>query len=195
MKQTSESIAQPINNEQNKTTAQASKNAQKKLTSESTKPNTVDVIPNIAVANSFAPLENQDSETAVEVNRTKSYVKSLKNQYDSEKIEETQLKHKGFKLVQGTKDILPNFYKSPVVFNGITHPTAEHAYQHAKALKLKNTSIANQIKNSDCPYEAKRLGKTIQDDDNEWCSIENSIMSSILECKADQKSKFCTGTT
>ena len=130
-------------------------------------PNDGKQIPNIPVQNRFNPLVNE------------------------EKVENMAHGKTGYRLIQGPKDILSNFHYTSVRYNGIQYPTAEHAFQHTKAIKL-NSQLAEKLRNSTCPFEAKALGKTINDTDGVWASIEKETMNDILEHKANQSLKFTT---
>lgn len=59
---------------------------------------------------------------------------------------------------QGDHRFLSNFWMVPVEVDGITYPSAEHAYQASKT-----TSHAHQIQIKACrtPGQAKRLGKSV----------------------------------
>ncbi len=59
---------------------------------------------------------------------------------------------------QGNYRFLSNFYMAPIVFEGLTYPSAEHAYQAAKTddpdIKERFTVLRN-------PGTAKQIGKTL----------------------------------
>lgn len=55
----------------------------------------------------------------------------------------------------GENFFLSNFFKSPVVYNGRTWPTVEHAFQAAKV----DAETAEMIFHAATPGEAKRLGR------------------------------------
>ena len=59
--------------------------------------------------------------------------------------------------VRGANDPLSNMYMSPLKFKGITYKSAEHCYQTEKARFFQLTSLADNIKNSNTAYGAKKM--------------------------------------
>lgn len=80
---------------------------------------------------------------------------------------------------RGKYGFLSNFSKSEIVFRGNTFPTAEHAYQAAKAT---NNIDFLKIKNAESPSTAKKIGSTIPVIEG-WESKKVPIMKEILEIK------------
>jgi len=62
------------------------------------------------------------------------------------------------KEFQGDYRFLSNFWMVPVDVDGVTYPSAEHAYQ---ASKTDSRQHKMQIKACKTPGQAKRLGKTV----------------------------------
>jgi N-glycosidase YbiA len=60
---------------------------------------------------------------------------------------------------QGQYRFLSNFYPSEVVFEGITYPTVEHAYQSAKTLDMNERRRIAAIAT---PADAKKAGRALQ---------------------------------
>jgi ribA/ribD-fused uncharacterized protein len=59
---------------------------------------------------------------------------------------------------KGENRFLSNFFESPIVFKGITFPTAEHAFQAAKARSVEDMLW---VAESDTPGIAKRRGRQV----------------------------------
>jgi len=75
---------------------------------------------------------------------------------------------------------LSNFYAVPVKYKGIVFPTAEHAYQAAKA--KGNDYLREQIAACETPGKAKRAGRDVPLPAN-WEKIKVPIMLEILRVK------------
>jgi len=77
---------------------------------------------------------------------------------------------------------LSNFWPVPVTYNGVTWPSAEHAYQAAKF--TDPDKIAKILGNLD-PNAAKRIGRSkgIRTD---WDSVKVGIMREIVTAKFEQ---------
>ena len=80
---------------------------------------------------------------------------------------------------KGTYRFLSNFYPSPLTWQGQQYPSAEHAFQAAKAL---DPDEELKIRKAATPGEAKQLGgrTTIRSD---WEHVKIPIMEAILEAK------------
>ena len=74
----------------------------------------------------------------------------------------------------GRYRFLSNFVSGPVVFEGHTYPTVEHAYQAAKTVSEDERDLIRSIKS---PGAAKRLPKTVRPD---WDEIKLSVMEDLL---------------
>lgn len=80
----------------------------------------------------------------------------------------------------GRNRFLSNFYSpSWILYEGISYPTSEHAYQAAKTL---DNSERENISNLASPGDAKRAGKsvTLRPD---WEEVKESVMYDILVIK------------
>lgn len=77
---------------------------------------------------------------------------------------------------------LSNFYSIPVLYEGITYPSSEHAYQAAKTDDL---AIRLHIANIDNPVSAKRYGRKISRN-SQWEEIKIQVMSAIVLAKFNQ---------
>ena len=60
----------------------------------------------------------------------------------------------------GQYRFLSNFWKCPVVYDGLVYPTAEHAYQAAKTTDLL---LRETIRSMPRPGQAKKAGSEIKD--------------------------------
>jgi ribA/ribD-fused uncharacterized protein len=58
-------------------------------------------------------------------------------------------------MFRGKFSFLSNFHPAPTVWDGITYPTSEHAYQAAKTYRMEDRQ---EILRAATPAEAKRLG-------------------------------------
>lgn len=74
---------------------------------------------------------------------------------------------------------LSNFYAHPVVFQGITYPTNEHAFQAAKTMDI---SEKRKILSMSTPGEAKRAGRKVNLIPL-WDAIKDDIMYHICKKK------------
>ena len=74
---------------------------------------------------------------------------------------------------------LSNFYKSPLVFEGETYPTVEHAFQAAKTDDAEERATIRANAN---PVIAKRKGRkvTLRAD---WEEVKRDVMRTILRIK------------
>ena len=79
----------------------------------------------------------------------------------------------------GVFQFLSNFYPCEAVYDGVTYPTAEHAYQAAKTVDKKK-----RLKVAACktPGDAKRQGRKFRLRPK-WESIKADIMREILWTK------------
>ena len=84
----------------------------------------------------------------------------------------------------GPNRFLSNFYAVEFDFEGMSWPSAEHAYQ---AMKTLDGNLRERIQALDTPGKAKRLGKSIQLRNN-WENIKRDKMLQIL------RAKFAEGT-
>ena len=85
--------------------------------------------------------------------------------------------------------ILSNFAYSPLSHNGQDYPTAEHAYQHIKALHHQEYSKAVTIRRSKTAAKAKRVSNSIKQNES-WSSVKVDVMRNILISKCKQSAKF-----
>lgn len=80
---------------------------------------------------------------------------------------------------EGKYGFLSNFHYSSIKLDGITYPTAEHAYQASKTLNQGERFI---IRERSTPGLAKRYGQII-DLREDWEQVKLGIMEHILEVK------------
>lgn len=83
----------------------------------------------------------------------------------------------------GTKyRFLSNFYMAPVLWEGITYPSSEHAYQAAKTLD----PIARRLlANLETAGEVKRAGRRVKMRED-WDDVKISVMEDIVRLKFEQ---------
>lgn len=79
----------------------------------------------------------------------------------------------------GGYGFLSNFYDSPLTYEGVHYPTAEHAYQAAKSLDPAMREIVASL---GTPADAKRMGRKM-DIRPDWEVVKVSVMEEILRIK------------
>lgn len=84
---------------------------------------------------------------------------------------------------------MSNFYASPLHLEGHLFKSAEHAYQHKKAVFHRQWGLATQIKSAKDAGYAKRLAKGIVETST-WQNSKIEIMRNILTAKAKQSHVF-----
>lgn len=89
----------------------------------------------------------------------------------------------------GKFHVLSNFAKSPFYFRKIRYLSAEQAYQHQKALFLRELKVANAILKCKNASHAKSMVKNLQTT-AEWANMKVNLMLDILRCKVSQCDKF-----
>lgn len=99
------------------------------------------------------------------------------------------------KAFVGDFEFLSNFYITPVTFEGVTYPSAEHAFQAAKTKdKVKRYYFSKHI---ETPGQAKRAGRKLRLR-QDWEEVKIDIMEQIIRDKFSRdplKSKlYVTGT-
>lgn len=82
----------------------------------------------------------------------------------------------------GNYHYLSNFYETPITLNGVTWPTAEHAYQAAKCTEPCDIEL---IKRLPTPGAAKQAGKRVKMR-HDWNDVRVPIMESIVRAKFNQ---------
>lgn len=82
----------------------------------------------------------------------------------------------------GEYAFLSNFYEAPVVWEGITYPSNEHAFQAAKSL---NPARRLEVAAAATPGKAKRMGRTLQLR-SDWEKVKYNIMLEIVLAKFHQ---------
>lgn len=95
----------------------------------------------------------------------------------------------GVLAFQSPHSPLSNLFITPIERNGIVYPSAEHAYQHAKAISCEDYALAQSILGNLCPFEAMATGKRVSTN-KEWQSSQLKVMEEILRLKMEQASAF-----
>lgn len=80
---------------------------------------------------------------------------------------------------KGKYDFLSNFYKCPVLFEGILYQSVEHAYQAAKSFDTKYRYTIQLTKE---PGQAKRKGRTVKLRPD-WEIVKDNVMRMLLTRK------------
>lgn len=76
---------------------------------------------------------------------------------------------------------LSNFYKASVIYEGLTYPSSEAAYQAQKCIDPKDREAFTAMD----PAEAKRIGQEVELR-KDWNDVKVSIMTEIVRAKFDQ---------
>ena len=88
-------------------------------------------------------------------------------------------------------NVLSNFYMSNIDIFGETYKSAEHAYQHRRAIDANLPDLALQIKRAAHAGIAKRLSKSIPFECNkEWENRGIEIMKEVIAAKTQQVPEF-----
>jgi N-glycosidase YbiA len=80
---------------------------------------------------------------------------------------------------QGDYRFLSNFWPAEVVYEGITYPTAEHAYQASKSLDPEQRKKIAALKT---PAEAKHAGEALKARDD-WPDVKLKAMEDVVRYK------------
>lgn len=80
---------------------------------------------------------------------------------------------------EGQYRFLSNFYPCTIIYEGITYPTTEHAYQAAKTLDLERKIYISRLETAG---QAKRKGKNVQLRPD-WEEVKLQIMYNICKLK------------
>src|SRR3954462_12110633 len=80
---------------------------------------------------------------------------------------------------QGDYRFLSNFWPAEVVYEDITYPTAEHAYQAAKTLDIDQRKKIAALKT---PAEAKTAGRALKLRDD-WDTAKFKVMEDVVRYK------------
>ena len=80
---------------------------------------------------------------------------------------------------KGDYEFLSNFSDSAILYNGYLYPTAEHAFQAAKTLNLKEQE---KVREAPTPSQAKRIGRKVQLR-SDWEKIKEGVMYDIVRLK------------
>ena len=75
-----------------------------------------------------------------------------------------------------------NFCPSPIIYKGVTYPTAEHFYQACKCSDIRN---AMEIIRANTPGKAKRLGAKVHLRPD-WNEVKLDVMRHAVKLKFEQ---------
>lgn len=90
---------------------------------------------------------------------------------------------------QSRYNILCNFYKNNLKFDGMTFTSVEQAYQFKKCKYLEEDDLASKILKTDSPDEAKEIASHVKHDEK-WHEASVDTMKQILEARANQCTDF-----
>ena len=79
---------------------------------------------------------------------------------------------------------LSNMYPAETTIDGIAHPTAEHAYQYAKATFAGDHAQAQKVSDTTNPYTAKQLGKSVYVP--AWDARKETVLKEVMTRKFEQ---------
>ena len=90
-------------------------------------------------------------------------------------------------VFQGLHSPLSNFHMSPFTHDGQKYSTAEHFIQYTKACHFNDYKIADKIKLSTDPYEAKLLSRNIENYDKDaWKLVAKEACLPGIKTKFEQ---------
>lgn len=114
----------------------------------------------------------------------------LRNMPDGFTLKDSRtIKKNGVVAFQSSHSPLSNLYLSPIKRNGITYASAEHAFQHAKAVTCKDQALARSILDEPSSYEALYTGKRVLPNE-EWLRLQLGVMEEIVQMKYEQVPAF-----
>lgn len=99
--------------------------------------------------------------------------------------------------VQGSKDVLSNFYSVDILYKGIYFNSVEHAYQWCKAYQFGRRDLCNRILKAPSATVAKKITRALKPllsvpeshprfiDCDLWNSNKETILSELLLIKFD----------
>lgn len=94
----------------------------------------------------------------------------------------------------GEYRFLSNFYRSPIVYRGLTYPTVEHAFQAAKSNDFSMRLVISEVGS---PALAKKIGRNLPLP-SDWETKKLKVMEELLREKfRDSRLRFLllsTGT-
>ena len=80
---------------------------------------------------------------------------------------------------RGEYQFLSNFTPAEVVWDGVTYPTVEHAFQAAKTFDAEEREV---VRSASTPASAKKLGKTVELR-QDWQQVKLGIMKELVRQK------------
>lgn len=101
------------------------------------------------------------------------------------------IEKKGVIAFQSPHSPLSNLYPCTIKRNGLNYKSAEHAFQHSKAVVCKDFVHAKAILIEPSPFDVMAIGKAI-DVTSEWSACQLDEMACILRLKMDQVPVFST---
>lgn len=79
----------------------------------------------------------------------------------------------------GKNRFMSNFYPSQIVYEGVTYPSVEHAFQAAKTHDKK---LRKWISSLNKPADAKKEGRNLKLRED-WEQVKNDIMKELVRLK------------
>ncbi len=95
---------------------------------------------------------------------------------------------KAIRRFAGRHSFLSNFHPSPIEYEGIRYPTAEHAFQAAKS---RSALVKKLIASCASPRDAKKLGRKAELRDN-WNFYRIEAMRQVLRAKFEAASDLAS---
>ena len=89
----------------------------------------------------------------------------------------------------GEDNILSNFFQCEMTLYGVTHKSAEHAFQYAKAMRCGDQNAAAQIQSATDALSAKRIGDKVKTNE-QWNNTCEKVMTEVVENKCVQVERF-----
>lgn len=86
-------------------------------------------------------------------------------------------------------NVLSNAHSSPVVVNGVSFPTVEHAFLHRKAMNLGRNDVADEILDAEHAGIARAKASCLEEAENDPC-FDLEFMESLLVKKMASSPAF-----
>lgn len=95
-------------------------------------------------------------------------------------------------LFSGMDTPFSNWYKTPLMMDGVSYVSVEQSYFHSKAILAHDPSRAAQIMTTNNPKRMRKIAADINLDKKEWESKDEEIMKRALRAKFQQNDDLKT---
>lgn len=101
-------------------------------------------------------------ENTVKVNQNVKLVKKKSGHNPGDRKCDSYEVQQNIIAFNGEDNVLSNFFQCEMTLYGVTHKSAEHAFQFAKAMRCGDQNAAAQIQSTTDALSAKRIGDKVQ---------------------------------